>query len=511
MNPRLTRHDWLYLIALLVGLLPLAALPLFGLRWLWQSDGLFWWLGALFLCATLGLGLLGWLQYRGRRLLAEHETGPDPDWTSRDRAAWASVKALAGGLKPQDWPLDEHLWRLGRETLEMVAKTYQPRRDRPLLELTLPHGLLIIERVCHDLRRDIADTIPLSHRLTLGDLVRLDRWRRIAGTLYPAFRAGRLVLNPASALLSEVKAALGNRAFETAWTDLRRWLLQEYVRKLGHYAIELYSGRLVLDGQAADDITAPSRPEWDRAAMASAQRLDEPLRILVIGRASSGKSSLINALFGEVLAATDCLPDLVSPITPYRLTRDGLTPALVFDTPGIDTPALAPEALDELVEGADLILWVTAAQRPDREWEGGTLERLRRRWEEHPERHPPTLLVAVSHIDLLRPRQEWRPPYDLNDPSNAKAGSIRAAVEAVATDLVVPIERVIPVCLAEGRVYNLSDSLWSAILVHQPAANRVRLQRLRGAQQRDEDWALLRRQLASTGRFLLKLPGRLLG
>jgi hypothetical protein len=110
----------------------------------------------------------------------------------------------------------------------------------------------------------------------------------------------------------------------------------------------------------------------------------------------------------------------------------------------------------------------------------------------------------------LRPRQEWQPPYDLNDPTNPKAQNIRAAVEAVAADLAVPIEMAIPVCLAEGRTYNLSDSLWAAIIIHHSAANRVRLLRLRGAQHRAENWTLMRRQLANAGRFLMELPGRLL-
>jgi len=509
-NFRLARRDGLRLAALLLWLLPAAALPPLGLWWLWQSGNLVWWLSAMLLCASLGLGLQTWLRRRDRRLLAEHETQPNPDWQPLDLAAWEAIEALAAAIKPEDWPLDERLWLLGHQALERVARTYHPQREQPLLELTLPHGLLIVEKACHELRIEIADNIPLSHRLSIGDLMRFNRWKRVAERLYPIFRAGRMVFNPASALLSEAKTALGNRAFAVAWTDLRRWLLQEYVRKIGRYAIELYSGRLVLDEQAATAITAPSGPELEQEAREAAQRAEEPLRILVLGRANAGKSSLINALFGETLVATDCLPDPASPVRPYRLTRDDMTPALVFDTPGIDTPALPPKALESLVDSADLILWVTAAQRPDREQEGAALNRLRQRWKARPERHPPTLLVAVSHIDLLRPRQEWRPPYDLIDPAGDKARNIRAAVEAAATDLGVPLDAAIPVCLAEGRGYNVSDSVWATILVNQSAANRARLLRLRGAQQKAENWALLRRQLASTGRFLLELPNRLL-
>ncbi len=502
------------LIGLLLWLVPVAALLPLGLWWLWQSGNFLWWLGAMLLCAALGLGLQTWLRRSNQRLLAAHETQPNPDWAPRDQAAGKAIEDLAAGLTPDDWPLDERLWLLGRDALERVARTYHPEREQPLLELTLPHGLLIVERACHELRIDIGNNIPLSHRLTLGDLMRFNRWKRTAErlyALYPLFFAGRLVLNPASAIVSEMTNALKRQAIGLAWTDLRRWLLQEYVRKVGYYAIELYSGRLVLDEPTANATTAQSSKDLKQEGDAEKQRTEEPLRILILGRSNAGKSSLINALFDQLLAATDCLPDLATPVTPYRLARDGLTPALIFDTPGLDTAGLPPKVLDPLVDSADLILWVTPAQRPDREQEAATLSRLRQRWEAHPEHHPPTLLVAVSHIDLLRPRQEWQPPYDLNAPAGDKARTIRAAVEAVAQDLEVPLAHVIPVCLAAERPYNVSDSLWAAILDHQTAANRVRLLRLREAQKKVEDWALLRRQLISTGRLLKGLPGRLMG
>jgi predicted GTPase len=120
------------------------------------------------------------------------------------------------------------------------------------------------------------------------------------------------------------------------------------------------------------------------------------------------------------------------------------------------------------------------------------------------------LLVAVTHIDQLRPSREWHPPYDLLNPANNKAANIRAAVEAVAADLAVPVATVIPVCLAEGRTYN-DDALWAAILERQDEANRVRFLRCLEDRKRRENWTLLGRQLAGAGRWLADFPGRVLG
>ena len=75
----------------------------------------------------------------------------------------------------------------------------------------------------------------------------------------------------------------------------------------------------------------------------------------------------------------------------------------------------------------------------------------------------------------------------------------------------MPVAAAIPVCLAADRVYNVDDSLWAALLDSQGEANKVRLLRCLDERKRSEDWSLLRQQLAGTGRFLLDLPGRLLG
>jgi predicted GTPase len=417
-------------------------------------------------------------------------------------------------MQPEDWPLHEgsRLWTLGQNTLDIVARYYHPQVEHPLLELTVPHTLLIIERASRDLRITATAQIPFSHSLTLGDLIRAYRWKATAERLLNVYRAGRLVINPADALLSELWGRLRGQSYGMAWDELHRWLLREYVRKVGFYAIALYSGQLTLaDAEPTVTATPLSRRDLKRATKTTAAPVSEPLRIVVLGRANAGKSSLINALFGRLTAATDVLPDTTSALTPYRLERDGLAAALIFDTPGCDTALLSEKALRKMVLDADLILWVCAAHRPDRGLERERLDAIRAWQAGQPHRRPPPLLVAVSHIDQLRPPRQWQPPYDLLRPQgSAKATSIRAAVEAVATDLAIPVAAVIPVCLAEERTYNVDDALWAAILAHQSAADRSRFLRCLEARKRAENWTLLGQQLANTGRFLLDLPGQLL-
>ncbi|MBK8753509.1 MAG: 50S ribosome-binding GTPase [Candidatus Competibacteraceae bacterium] len=513
MKTLFNRFDRLRLLALSVWALPLIALLPLGMLWLWQSKVLSGWLIAMVLCSAAGYGLQRWLLQRDRQLLAGAATHSDPRWPPKADGAWTSVEELAGQMQPEDWPLNEgsRLWTLGQNTLELVARYYHPTVERPLLELTVPHTLLIIERASRDLRITFTAQIPFSHSLTIGDLIRAYRWKATAERLLNVYRAGRLVINPADALLSEVWGRLRGQSYGMAWSELHRWLLREYVRKVGFYAIALYSGQLTLaDAEPTVTATPLSRRDLKRAAAAAAP-VAEPLRIVVLGRSNAGKSSLINALFGKLTAKFDVLPDTTAALTPYRLERDGLDAALIFDTPGCDTALLNEKALRKMVLDADLILWVCAAHRADRGLDRERLDAVRAWQAARPQRRPPPILVAVSHIDQLRPPRQWQPPYDLLHPQgSAKATNIRAAVEAVAVDLAMPVAAVIPVCLAEGRIYNVNDTLWAAIFAQESAADRVRFLRCLEARKRAENWTLLGHQLANTGRFLLDLPGQLL-
>lgn len=500
------------LVAVLFWLPPVAALFLVGFWFLWQTGGYVWWVSSLLFFATLGFGLQAWARRRDREFLAGLRSEADSSWPPDAGPAWKEIEELARNIKSGEYAVDgiNDLLGLGRIALEKVARAFHPNREEPLMELTLPHGLLIVERACHDLRTEIVENIPFSHCVTIGDVARLQRWGQVVQRGLGWYRWLRPLVNPVGFLRAETLNALTTKTVMPVGKDFRCWLLQEYVRKIGKYAIELYSGRLTLGAIQLAPSALPSCKDVHEEKRQRVGREEEPLRILVLGRSNQGKSSLVNALFGEVMVATDILPDECAQTNSFRLERDGLIPALIFDMPGINTRSLSQKVLLEQTNKADLILWVTAAHRPDRELEGEIMSRLRSEWQARPDHHPPTLLVAVSHIDQLRPIREWQPPYDLTDAQNAKARNIRDAVARAALDLDTPVSDVIPVCLAEGRNYNVSDCLWAAILEHQTAANRVRLLRLRYAQKKVEDTELLWRQLKNSGRFLVDLPSRLL-
>ncbi|MCB1937469.1 MAG: 50S ribosome-binding GTPase [Nitrosomonas sp.] len=507
--------DPLRLLAFLLMIVPFMLLLGSGMVWLWQNSFLLFWALAMLVSGGLGYGLQYLLAKRDRKLLAEAATEPNPEWPMSADKAWEQVQALADACKPEDWPLEEGDWILvlGRRTMETVARCYYPDVEKPLYELTVPHTLLVIERASRDLRQDVAENIPFSNRLTIGDFFRIQRWKDKAEQVYDIYRAGRAIVNPVNALLGEAWRQLRERSFMQVRDELHGWFLKTYIRKVGYYAIDLYSGRLVL----ADDEPVSARTTRTTKTRADMHRMqsesdtfkteEEPLRIVVLGRSNAGKSSLINALFGKLTSAVDILPDCTDSLKPFAVSREGLTQALIFDSPGCDSERFDRIQMLDAAKDADLILWVTPAIRPDRQIEREYLDALRDFQSTRLNRRPPPILVVVSQIDRLRPASEWNPPYDLTQShNNAKAANIKAAVEAVANDLTVPADQVIPVSLMEGRTYNVDDTLWAAILSHQEEALRTRLLRCMDEQKKAENWTLLRKQMLNAGRFLKDLP-----
>lgn len=503
MKALLREFGYLRLVAVAVSFLPLLVLPALGVLLLWESGQLLLWFLVLAGCGVVGYAL-HWLARWVSQQRLPPTTSPESHWPPDSNAAWERVEARASDATPEQYPLNDAtgLFRLGRDTLEDVARHYHPRRERPLLELTVPHMLLIIERASRELRSEIADHVPLSHRLTLGNMARLRQWRDTAAQLEGFYRLGHAAFDPTSVVFRELRRDLGNRVLGYGSEQIQTWLLREYIRKVGYYAIELYSGRLLLESETpVDAVTRASRLQQDDLAR---QDESEPLRVLLLGRGNSGRSSLVNALLGTAAAPVDAAAGTTQAVQAHVWPGDHPEEVLLMDTPGVETEAFDSATLRREVLRADLILWVTPALRADREGERATLERIRAWFRDDPSRRPPPLIGVITGVDAVRPAREWTPPYSLTQPETPKARNIAAALSAVGDELGLDAGHRVAVSLCEAAPFNVSPGLLAAIGNELEEARRVRLLRCLRERRRDETWRYLWRQVRNTGQTVIE-------
>ncbi len=395
------------------------------------------------------------------------------------------------------WP---SFLELGQSTIEAVAKKLHPDAKDPLWQFTVPEALTLIEQVSLRLQPVVTESIPFGDHLTVGQVIRIYQWRSVVDAVQKGYDVWRIIrmLNPATAATQELRERMSNQMYRWGREELAKRLARGYVKEVGRTAIDLYGGRLRISDETLKDHVSTAS-ERDRRESAKVQA--EPLRLLVAGQVKAGKSSLINALLNEVRAASDVLP-LTNAFTAYEIKRDGVPQALILDSPGLISVHQPLEKLVEEAAQADLILWVANAARADREIDAAAIQAIRDYFNERPNRRRPPMLLILSHIDRLRPMQEWKPPYDLADSANAKAASIRAAVETLAADLGFAASDIAPACLdPKIGIYN-ADAIWAKIMEEMAEAQRAQLVRTLRDIDRTFDWRKLRSQTINAGRVL---------
>ncbi len=447
---------------------PWVALIPFGIAWLCEHRG--WIPFGVATATTAGILLIA---SRYLALSSRHSASPPPvqTWPDAGHKAWEDVDRLASEIAaaPPEFGDSDAYRDLLLKVFDVVGRHFHPASPHPAFELTVSQALEICERALRDVRSKVLDVIPLGPQITLGHvqwarrrLEQLPTAAKAGQTIVFANRIRRWFMNTPAAVLYEAVNLLDASPVKLAARQAARIGAGEFVRRTGAYAIQAFSGQASLDIATLHQVAE-----------------DAPLRILLIGPLNAGKSSLVNAMFGQERSKSDILP-CPGVKGEHILNRDGVPRAVVLDSDGFGgagDEAARNQLLDE-VRSVDLIISVTSAAKADREQECRTLDAIRHRFVGEVRRSCPPIVVAATHIDELRPAREWNPPYDFLDGDAPKEMSVRDAIDAISQDFQVPYDRVAPVCLAPGREYNVDDGLLPAIGAALADADRAKFLRL---------------------------------
>lgn len=491
-----------------VFLLPWLALLVLGGYWLWQHDWLYQGLAILSANFALTYCLLRWRRHTNKPVfIGTFAIEPNPNWPDNAQSIWLELEPLAERWQKETNVLTDtsKVLQLTNEVLTVVARHFHVNSKRPILEFPLPYLLKLIMLVCNDIQHEVLDKIPGSHAVRVGDFLRAKQSLNSIHNLKSIFSVGNWLFNWPGAAMNHARGLLFSKGVNTVTSEISNRLLNAYIKKLGYYAIELYSGQLTLDDIVPTERLSSASKKDSSEILARNQSI-EPLRFLVLGQVSSGKSSLINALFGELKCASGILPT-TSGITPYVLERDGLQQAIILDSAGYG--GLLHDQNKVTLTGEwkniDVIIVVCNAAEAARHVDAQQLQAVRHFFQQECQNQIlPVIIAVATHIDRLRPVREWKPPYQILKPDSTKAHNIREACLAISKELKLPPECIVPVCLAPEKVaYNIEEGLLPLIHEHLNAAQRVRYLRCLREQQAQSYWRHWRKQAVNAGQILL--------
>ncbi len=363
-------------IFLLVSLsaLPFVFLAGVGFYHLWESKWLFWAWWPMAVCFASSYILAWRWQKQLHREVAEEP--PPLHYTDRDRVAWQRVeehikqieKVSADDLA--DLPLYVNV---AQKMAPELARIYHPNASDPMGNLTIPEMLAVVELASHDLAEMAKNYLPGGHFITIDNI----RQARTAVKWYEranhTFWAASAVIDPVRTGVRYFASRAGlGKPLDMFKENVFLWFFANYVRKLGHYLIELNSGRLKVGVERYKELReeqeAPSGE--GTTIIVPSGKAPMPARsvtISVIGQVKAGKSSLINALLGERRAVTDVIP-ATSGISRYELQAPGVPAKLtLLDTVGYNQRGPEADQFETTVDAAqqaDLIFLVTHARNP---------------------------------------------------------------------------------------------------------------------------------------------------
>jgi ABC-type multidrug transport system fused ATPase/permease subunit len=266
------------------------------------------------------------------------EPATNPNITQVETALQEILKAAQND--PPIWEESSIFWKRCQDVVTTVANIYHPEVKYPLLSIYIPQAYQLIRGTMDDLDQLIQKLSPALNQVTVGQAYQTyqvyQKLEPSARKLLKVWNWAQWVLNPLTAVAKKASEGVGNRASQELLINLSQLLREAALRNLCKQAIALYAGTKIelpiptlpqVKTQTLRDILTQAEPPEIVA--------QKPVNILIIGRTGAGKSSLINTLFQNELAAVDVLPS-TDTIQNYHWKTENGEILNLWDTPGYE-------------------------------------------------------------------------------------------------------------------------------------------------------------------------------
>lgn len=396
------------------------------------------------------------------------------DWSLREKEIWDESKQFISTLLEESTP-----WSNIRKQGVAVSIMVAERFDVQPLAFSITEALKLTEEISRRYRAFLRENIPAIDSLKVNHITWIYGTQHKYGSTIKkagtyggfALRVARLI-NPLSAVASEIRGAVVDRVVGEISNNLKRNARKALLEEVAKTCIDLYSGRFSIEEDNVSISSAGLEDEKRRAFEF------EPLRVTIVGQTSVGKSSIINALQKDFVAEIDQLPSTDN-VTKYAFKFDGDNVLSLIDTPGLDGSQEISNLVLHEMTNSDVVLWVLKANQPAKALDLDQKNAFEAYFgnKENISRKRPIVIGVLNQIDRLPPQGEWDLPIDLEYPRTNKETTIVAALEHF--EKLLSFDALVPISVSSNEPHYGVEVLESAIELQFTGAQNVQRNRQR--------------------------------